>query len=406
MELLQYTAAAPENGYCNKVLWIKLNAKGSTAEIQDVDAKTRLEFQGGRGYAVRILHDNLDKIKDPLGPENILIIARGPMTGEYRWPGGTKSVISAISPATNGYGEASVGGRAGEKMRNAGFDATCITGKAAKPCVIVVDAGKGSVTIEDDPGTENALDLGMQLVDKYGKETTGVFCIGIAGRKHARIACVNGVAATGSTYIPRQAGRTGMGGVMGSKNVVAVVFTGRDLKDPPVADAKGLQEAAREMRKVIAENDKKQLNLFGQGTSGLVDIVNKIDVLPVNNFSTSNVPEAARLNGEAFMQGVFKRTVPCSPGCNLGCGKLSRVTLPDGREVDVDGPEYETIGMLGSNLGIFDANFVAEANYMCDSLGLDTISTGYLIGFVMECAEKGYLKKADLAGLDDVRFGS
>ncbi|MEX2719733.1 MAG: aldehyde ferredoxin oxidoreductase family protein [Candidatus Sigynarchaeota archaeon] len=406
MELLKYSAVSPKNGYCDKILWIKLGDKKSTAEIQDVDEKTRLDFQGGRGYAVKIIYENLDKIKDPLGPENILIMARGPMTGEYRWPGGSKSVICAVSPATNGYGEASVGGRVGEKMRNAGFDAVCITGKASKPGVIVIDAGTGIISIEDDPGTENALDLGKQLIDKYGKETTGVFCIGIAGRKRSRIACVNGIAVTGSQYIPRQAGRTGMGGVMGSKNIVAVVFTGKDVKDPPVADVKALQDAAKEMRKVIAENDKKQLDLFEKGTSGLVEITNKIDVLPVNNFSTSNKPEAAHIGGEAFMKEVFKKTVPCSPGCNLGCGKLSKVKLPDGREVDVDGPEYETIGMLGSNLGIFDASFIAEANYMCDTLGLDTISTGYLIGYVMECVEKGYLKKEDLPGLDDVRFGN
>jgi aldehyde:ferredoxin oxidoreductase len=406
MELIKYTAASPKNGYCNKILWIKLGAKKSTAEIQDIDEKTRLDLQGGRGYAVKILHENLDKIKDPLGPENILIMARGPMTGEYRWPGGTKSVICAISPATNGYGESSVGGRVGEKMRNAGFDAVCITGKAPKSSVIVVDAGKGIISMDEDPGTEDSLDLGKQLVDKHGKETTGVFSIGIAGRKLSRIACVNGIAATGSQYIPRQAGRTGMGGVMGSKNIVAVVFTGKDVKDSPIADVKALQDAAKEMRKVITENDKKQLDLFGKGTSGLVEITNKINVLPVNNFSTSNSPDSVHLSADAFIKDVFKKTVPCSPGCNLGCGKLSKAKLPDGREVDVDGPEYETIGMLGSNIGIFDANFVAEANYMCDVLGIDTISTGYLIGYVMECAEKGYLKKDDLAGIEGIKFGN
>ncbi|HME56053.1 MAG TPA: aldehyde ferredoxin oxidoreductase C-terminal domain-containing protein [Candidatus Lokiarchaeia archaeon] len=404
MELAKYTAATPLNGYTNQILWIKLGAKKSTVEIQDVPEQMRIDYQGGRGYAVKILYDNLDKIKDPLGPENHLIIGRGPMTGEYRWPGGTKTVICAISPATNGYGEASVGGRTGEKMRNAGFDAVCITGKVPRPSTILVDATRGVISLEDDPGIEDSVEMGKYLVDKYGKENTGAFTIGIAGRKLARIACVNGISATGNQYIPRQAGRTGMGGVMGSKNIVAIVFVGNDLKETPIADPRALMDAAREMRRVIKENDKQQLNMIKIGTSGLVDITNKIDVLPVRNFAESNTADAEYISGAAFMNNVFQTTRPCSPGCNLGCGKRSKATLADGREVEVDGPEYETIGMLGSNLGIFDANFVAEANYMCDTLGLDTISTGYLIGYVMECFEKGYLTTEDTDGIE-LMFG-
>src|SRR5271157_5419668 len=160
MELAKYTAATPLNGYTNQILWIKLGAKKSTVEIQDVPEQMRIDYQGGRGYAVKILYDNLDKIKDPLGPENHLIIGRGPMTGEYRWPGGTKTVVAAISPATNGYGEASVGGRAGEKLKLAGFDLLCVTGQGTTPQVLVIDGPAGEVRLEDDPGEEDALELG------------------------------------------------------------------------------------------------------------------------------------------------------------------------------------------------------------------------------------------------------
>nr|MDO8116905.1 aldehyde ferredoxin oxidoreductase family protein [Candidatus Sigynarchaeota archaeon] len=405
--LLTYSPAVPERGYTNKILWITLSSGSSTARIEDVDEKTRLDFQGGRGYAVKILYEHTTKDTQPLGPDNIFIIARGPMTGEPRWPGGTKTVVSALSPATNGYGEASVGGIAGSRLKYSGYDAICVTGTAEKPSVLVIDGISGNISLEADPGHEDSLALGRHLIDKHGKDVTGVFCIGIAGRNLVRFACVNAIAFNGHHYIPRQAGRTGMGAVMASKNIVAIVVIGKTIKDA-VADDDALMDAGREMRKVIAANDKSQLDLFNKGTSGLVELVNAVNVLPVNNFSTSKSPEAEKISAAKFISDIFKKTQPCSPGCNLACGKLATAVLEDGTTVELDGPEYETIGMLGSNLGIWDANFVAEANYMCDVLGLDTISTGYLIGYLMECFEKGFITKDRIAGLDglDPVFGN
>ncbi|MHA1734571.1 MAG: aldehyde ferredoxin oxidoreductase family protein [Promethearchaeota archaeon] len=398
MILSNYSPSPVVNGYTNRLLFVDLTKK--EVEIQDVPEEVRVEYQGGRGYAAKILFERTDARTDPLGPENPFIVATGPMTGEYRWPGGSKSVVVALSPATNGYGEASVGGGVGQKLKYAGFDAVCVTGKSDSPVVLVIDGPSGEVRLEDDPGDEDSLELGKKLLDQHGKDQTGVFCIGIGGRKLVKFACVNGIYHNGKYYIPRQAGRTGMGAVCGSKNLTAVVAVGVGPKHAPVADEAALADAGKRMRKVIAENDKHQLHLSRKGTSGLVEMMNETDILPVKNFSTSNTPDAEKLDSNHFIDDVFQKTLPCSPGCNLACGKYSIAKLPDGREVEVDGPEYETIGMLGSNLAIWDANWVAEANYLCDSLGIDTISAGNLIGFAMECYERGFLTKEDTGGID------
>ena len=271
MDILEYTPKLPEMGYTNKILWVNLG-KESSAEIQDVTEKMRMLYQGGRGYAIKLLYDHTDETTDPMGPENLLIISRGPMTGEYRWPGGTKTVISALSPTTNGYGEASVGGAAGQHMKFSGFDTLCVKGELESPKILVVDGINGKIQLEEDPGTEDALQLGQDLIEKYGRDVTGVYTLGIAGRKQVRFACINGIAFNGKYFIPRQAGRTGMGTVMGKKGLIAVVFIGKVDKHTKVSDRDALMQAGRAMRKVIAKNDKQQLDMFTKGTSGLVEL--------------------------------------------------------------------------------------------------------------------------------------
>ena len=403
--LLKYLPVKIINGYTNNILWVDLT--NNIAKIEPVSKDMKRDFQGGRGYAIKILYEHTTEKTDPLGPDNILIIAPGPMTGEYRWPGGSKTVIAALSPLTNGYGEASLSGRSGEKVKRSGFDTICITGKANTPSILVIDGEEGEIRLHCDSNDikeTKALNLGKNLINIFGKDETAVFTIGIAGRNLVRFACINGIHEQNGRFIPRQAGRTGLGAVMGSKNIVAIAVIGSEQK-PVVANEQALEEAGKKMRAVIAANDKNQMYLSRKGTAGLVEMMNEVNVLPINNFSTSKKPEAENLSSSAFIEKIFQQNQPCSPGCNLMCGKLSQVKLPNGKKVEVDGPEYETIGMLGSNLGIFDPAWVAEANYMCDCLGLDTISTGGIIGFAMECFEKGYLNVGDTGGLE-LRFGN
>jgi aldehyde:ferredoxin oxidoreductase len=132
----------------------------------------------------------------------------------------------------------------------------------------------------------------------------------------------------------------------------------------------------------------------------MVEIMNEVSILPVKNYITSKVPDAIKLEGMEFATKIFKRAQPCSAGCNLACGKLAKATLPDGKEVFVDGPEYETIAMMGSNLNIFDANFVTAMNFLCDLYGIDTISFGNIVGYAMECWEKGYITANETEGID------
>jgi aldehyde:ferredoxin oxidoreductase len=387
-----------KNGLTDQILWIDLGT--NEVQIKPISSEMKENYLGGRGYGAKLLYDHTDDKTDPFGPENLLIFATGPMTGEARWPGGTKSVVCCLSPATNGYGEASVGGFAGGKLKEAGFDVIVLTGQAEDWSAIVINAITGEISLEPVIEEMDSLKLGEKYLENYGKNLTCAFTIGIGGRNLVRFACINGIHWNGNQFIPRQAGRTGVGAVMGSKKIPAIVIIANKNPSPEVADVESLKDAGKKMRQVVSENDRKQYNLFKFGTSSMVELMNEIQVLPVRNYSTSKVPEAIQLEGMEFTTNIFKRAQPCSPGCNLACGKLAKAILPNGEEVWVDGPEYETISLCGSNLGIFDSNFVTMANYYCDIYGIDTISTGNIIGFAMEMYEKGYITQENTEGID------
>jgi aldehyde:ferredoxin oxidoreductase len=405
MILTKYIPKNVINGNTDQILWIDLSQ--NTVKLIDIDSKMKEEFVGGRGYAIKLLYDYTNEKTEPLGPDNLFIISAGPMVGQYLWPGGTKTVTACISPSTNGYAESSVGGAAGEKLKFAGFDVICITGKAKNYSSIIVDGIKGEIRLEDAPDEIDSLKIGEYFIDNFGKKETGAFTIGIGGRNLVKYACINGIHFDGEYYIPRQAGRTGTGAVLGSKNIVAVVAIAskESKKNAVIPNKDSLKDAGKKMRKVIQENDKTQLDLYHHGTAGLVEMMNEVDILPVKNFSTSNVKEAEGLDSSVFTTKIFQKTVPCCPGCNLACGKLAKGKAVDGGEVFCDGPDYETIGMLGSNIGIFSADWVVESNYICDYLGIDTISSGNVIGYVMECFEKGFLTSKDTDGLE-ITFGN
>ncbi len=403
--LLKYTPGKIIKGYTNNILSVDLSA--NSAKVEPVSKEWKRDFQGGLGYAIKILYDRTMAETDPLGEDNLLIVAAGPMTGEYRWPGGTKAIIAGLSPITGGLGESVVAGRTGEKLKFAGFDTLYVAGKAKDPSILIVDGREGQVLLASDPDdTEEtkAQVLGKKIVTKYGDQDTAALTIGIAGRNLIPIATIEAINEQNDKLIVRQAGRTGLGAVMGSKNIIAIAIIGPEKKSE-VANPKDLEDAGKKMRETIIANDKNQMNLVKKGLTGLVDAMNEVGALPINNFSKSKKIDVQEISAAGFIDKVFEEVQPCSPECNLACGKISEVKLPNGKKVEVDGPDYVSIAMLGSNLGIFDANWIAEAKYMCDCYGLDVTSTGGILAFAMECFVLKYLELDDTGGID-LKFGN
>lgn len=364
-------------GWNGKILRVDLT-KG-TSKITTYTEDIAKRFIGGRGLAVKLLWDELPQGADPLGPENMLIFAAGPYTA-YTVPNSGKMVVAAKSPLTGGYGDGNLGTRAAVNMRKCGLDAVVVTGKAEKPVYIsvvddeveILDAthlwGKDSYVTED------------WLMEKHGG-ATGVLIIGQSGENLCNIATV--VAQKG-----RAGGRPGMGAVMGSKHLKAVIFNGK--REIPAAHPEELSKLGKEGFAKIPKFDAypywKKV-----GTMMAADMMQTASALPTRNFSEGQFEQIENVNGDAVHEATV--TQRGCPNCNMICGNT--IIDSEGIESELD---YENVTMLGPNIGIGDLAQVGTLNRICDELGLDTIGAGSCIGFAMECAEKGLVDM-------DIKFG-
>jgi aldehyde:ferredoxin oxidoreductase len=372
------------NGYGGSVLRVNLN-KG-TIEKKPLDEELARNFIGGRGFASYTLFTELEKGIDPLGEKNKLLMISGPLSGMFA-PGGGKCTFSAKSPLTGGYADSNVGGYLSAEMKYAGIDMITLEGKADKPSYLFIDDdtielrdaskywGKGTIAAEKE--------LKKELGDDFQIAT-----IGPAGENQVRVACIN-------HDWGREAGRTGLGAVMGSKNIKAIAIRGTNSVD--VADYKTYQSTAHKMFTFI----KKAPNLKNWNTYGTTIIVrwcNEVGAFPTRNFSTGTFEGFENITGEVFRKELVINDKACF-ACPTPCGKYSHVKT-DKWDFYIEGPEYETIGMLGGNVGIDDLKKIAYANLLCDDLGIDTISTGSIVAFAIDCFKKGIITKKDTDGLD------
>lgn len=359
-------------GWNGKILRINLS-KGK-AVTEEFDANFAMKYIGGRGFAARILFDELDPGIDPLEPRNKLIIAAGPLTG-LPGPSLGKLVIAAKSPLTGGYGDGNIGAMAAVQMRKAGFDALVIEGKSEKPVYIYVEDEKGYILSADGIWGKTSFEAEKNLREVHGRDV-GVLLIGPGGENLVKYATV--VAEGG-----RAGGRPGMGAVMGSKKVKAIVFKGS--RDIPLADPETYNRLVKE-----AYEDIRSRDFYGfwirQGTMATVDWANANGVLPTQNFREGIFEYSDLINGFAMEAAKIKRR-GC-PYCNMACGNV--VLDYEGKESELD---YENVAMLGSNIGLGHLGKVSVLNRIADELGLDTISLGNTIGFAMEASEKGLIKE-------------
>ena len=400
-------------GYAGRTLQVIL---GSNQIIEKtVTPEMKELFTGGRGFCLKLLWDSVNENTRWNDAENELVVAGGPIGGIVQYPGSGKMTAVFLSPLTNVVMDSNAGGYFGPYLKFAGFDALEVQGKAERDVIIVIDGDKGFVTIEEAP--LEAVDthvLTRQLTDmlapdKSDKRGISIISAGQAA-DYAPIAGLNV-----SFYDPKreevrikQAARGGGGRVLRDKKIKAIVVRyssiGGENNGP--ADAGLIKKAGQRIKKEIADFDASQNDMSGAGTPYLVEIMNRFDLLPVQNFRFGADDQYKQIMGE-YWKKLFDRSRPdgCWYGCTLACAHtINHFHLKTGpyknQIVLVDGPEYETLGGLGSNCGIFDPEMILEMNFYCDTYGIDTISMGNSVAFVMECYEYGILNKEKTGGLD------
>jgi aldehyde:ferredoxin oxidoreductase len=355
------------HGWNGKILRVDLSKE--TTKVTSYSKEIAKKFIGGRGFAVKLLWDELPPGTAPLSPHNMLIFATGPYTA-FIIPNSGKMVVAAKSPLTGGYGDGNLGTRAATNLRKCGLDAVIVEGKADKPVYLYVEDDTAKILDAGDIWGKNSYEAEDILMERHG-HNSGALLIGQSGENGCLLATV--VSQKG-----RAGGRPGMGAVMGSKNLKAAVFKGS--KDLSAADPEKLKELGREGYAVIPKLDAFP-SWKRMGTMMAVDLCQTASTLPTRNFSEGLFDDADKINGEAVHAAtVVQRGCP---NCNMICGNT--IIDSEGRESELD---YENVVMLGSNIGLGDLQKIATLNRICDELGLDTIGAGNAIGFAMEAAEK------------------
>jgi aldehyde:ferredoxin oxidoreductase len=378
-----------KSGYFKKHLHVDLTT--GCIERRDL-ADTFIEkYIGGRGFGAKLVWDNLkqrDFKIEPLGPENLLVIAPGPLTGVYLPSSGKNSLI-AISPATGLYGDSSIGGGFGVELRQTGLDVLSITGRAPEMSVLFIDNGETTILPMPELKGKSCLEAEGIIKERLDTHVAHVAIIGVAGENMVKFACIN-------SDWGRNAGRTGLGAVMGSKNLKGIVVSGH--QDLPVYDVNGLMAEADKAYKYLAEH--KYFRMWQQeGLMNVIEYANEKGILPAYNFKDSVFAQHDLING-ATMLAHYKIGDSACFSCSMCCGNVCLVK--DGKYTGtvIEGPEYESCAMLGSNLGVANFAAILSANRLCDELGMDTISAGSIAGAVIEGYEKGILSLADLDGRD------
>lgn len=380
------------NGWFGKILRVNL----STGRIfkEDLNPGLARDFIGARGLGAKFLFDEVDPKVDPLSPENKLIFATGPLTGTGA-PAGGRYMVVTKSPLTGAIANSNAGGYFPAELKFTGYDVVIVEGKSRKPVYLWIkneeveirDASElwGKSTIETE-------DIVRANTEEYAK----VACIGPAGENLVKFA--NVIHDKG-----RAAGRSGVGAVMGSKNLKAIAVRG--TKGVTVADRDGFREATVDAFKALESDYTRHFGIYGT-PSVLAEFVNKKGVLPTRNFQTGVFESAGKLSGRKFAEAVSKRGAmgfACF-GCPVACGRKSKVTYPSELAGEGEGPEYETIGAFGPACGIDDVKAICKANFICNEMGFDTISAGMTIACAMELYEKGFLPKRDVGV--ELNFGN
>jgi len=376
------------NGWHNKLL--RVNLTNQTYSIEEIDPKVSKEYIGGRGVAIRYLFDEVDPQVDPLSPENKMIFATGPLTGSPA-PTGNRYMVIAKSPLSGALTNSNSGGDFPTWMKRTGFDLFIFEGKAEKPVYLWVNEDQIEIRPADHLwglDIHKTTDILLEETDKKAKVAT----IGPAGEKLALMAAI-------INDKHRAAARSGIGAVMGSKNLKAVVCQG-SIKTS-MHNEEGMKKLSIKISKEVGEDVKKGSSLRDYGTAYVPPVTSEMGILPTRNLQTGVFEGVDKIDGVALKEKYLIRHTPCYR-CPISCGRLTEVD-DEKYAGKGEGPEYETLAALGSACGVDNLAAITKANYYCNELGLDTISTGMTIACAMELYEKGFIPEDDIG--QPLRFG-
>jgi aldehyde:ferredoxin oxidoreductase len=378
------------NGYNDAIAHVDLTR--GEVNVEHPGEEFYLKYLGGSALATFYLLRDMPPGSDALGPDNVLVFAPSVVTGAPI-SGLSRFNVTAKSPETGLIGDSQCGGHFGPQLKYAGFDALVVHGCAEAPVYLWVKDDEVEIRPAGHLTDLRTKELQQALRAELGDDRAQVVQNGPAGRRLVRFANV-------TNNLHHFAGRTGMGAVMGAKNLVAVVARGK--RRYAFADEDGVKALARKGAETFRDSPGWQ-EFGANGTPVLVGPNRAIDNLPTRNFSEGVFAGADNLLTEVYHDTIYTRRDSCA-NCVMRCKQ--QVAADEPWEIDeaYGGPEFETIGVMGSNLGIDDLRAIAKANEICNASGIDTISTGGLVAFAIECYQHGIIGPADTGGLE-LRFG-
>ena len=375
------------HGYLGRILRVNLSKDKLSVECPDEIFCRR--YLGGEGFVAYFLLKELKPGIDPLGLENKLIFAAGPVTGAPI-AGNSRNSIGAKSPLTGGFGESEVGGYWGVELKRAGFDAVIVEGKASSPVYLWIHDGEAEIRDASHIWGLETGDAQRVIREELSDNLVRVALIGPGGENLVRYACV-------MVDLKDAAGRTGMGAVMGSKNLKAVAVRGSGRIE--VSDKRILTELSRHLIQKV-----KDMRLHEYGTGSLFEEYAASGNLPIRNFRDGEFQNAAVLSAKNVKATVRVGMEGCY-ACPIRCKKIVKIDEPFTVDPAYGGPEYEALASLGSNCGVDDLKAVCKANEICNRFSIDAISAGVSIAFAMECYENGLISDKETGGLK-LKFGN
>ena len=362
---------------------LRVNLTDHSTSIENVDQQFAKKYLGGRGWAIKYMMDEMDASVDAFSPENMLIFATGPLTATAA-PTGNRYMVVTKSPLTGALTNSNSGGFFPTELKRTGFDMIIFEGKSPEPVYLWINDDEVEFRSachlwgKNVPDTD---DIVLQETDPKAR----VACIGPAGENLVLFASI-------MNDKHRAAGRSGVGAVMGSKNLKAVAVRGTQAVE--IANPKEMDRVCKEMQKTVGNVMKAGGAMRVYGTSYVPPITNEIGILPTRNFQTGRFEGVSGLTGDVINEKYLIRAKPCYR-CPIACGRETKVDDPKyGGEGE--GPEYETIAAFGSACGVDNMAAVIKANYVCNELGMDTITAGMTIACAMELSEKGYLPQDEI----------
>ena len=372
---------------------LRVNLTTQTSTVEEIPEEVLKDFVGGTGLGIKYLYDEVDPKADALSEENKLIYAVGPMTGTDM-PCASRLAVITKSPLTGAVANSLSGGYFPVEMKWTGYDCIIIEGKSEKPVYVYVHDDKVSFRSAEKLWGLNTVDTQILIKESLNQDVR-ISCIGPAGENQSLMSSIINEA--------RACGRKGVGAVMGSKNMKALVVKGSKKNDLPIANESLFKEGIKEILEAFKGSPIAYPVFSHVGSSCAVDVMEAVGCFPSNNWQNNH--ESVEWGNTIGPNGLGPNTVGKNPcyRCPVACSQVRLARKGKYAGISTEGPEYETIYSLGSILGITDPNFIIAADKLCDEMGMDTISVGVTIGMAMEVIEKGIIEDKD--GLD-LRFGN